>query len=179
MLHSSIRRGSRIATVVLGVAATLGSSLAVSAPVSATPDRPVPKGVRVQCTGFYGPNTQWPHFLTGCTRHNGTTGSGQTVRTVPGTETITWNAPFANGKSMQLTNIASSQVNPPTGGCPADHPAEVNVSGVIGADSKWAGSPVTATICGNATDFLLKPGTYFVIAKPSSAMDVDDANDEP
>jgi hypothetical protein len=179
MFHLSIRGASRLTTVVLGVAATLGTSLAVSAPVSAKPDRPVPKGVRVQCTGFYGPNTQWPHFLTGCTRRNGTTGSGQTVRTVPGSETITCNAPFVKGKSMQLTNIASSQVNPPTGGCPADHPAEVNVSGVIGADSKWAGSPVTATICGNATDFLLKPGAYFVTAKPSSAADVDDANHEP
>jgi hypothetical protein len=179
MLHLSVRRTSRLTTVVLGVAATLGTSLAVSSPALAKPDRPVPKGVRVQCTGFYGPNTQWPHFLTGCTRRNGTTGSGQTVRTVPGTETITWNAPFVNGKSMQLTNITSSQVNPPSGGCPADHPAEVNVSGVIGEGSKWAGSPVTATICGNAADFLLKPGTYFVIAKPSSAPDVDDADDEP
>jgi hypothetical protein len=179
MLRSSFRRASRIATVTLGVAATLCTSLAVGAPVSAKPDWPVPKGVRVQCTGFYGPNTQWPHFLTGCTRRNGTTGSGQTVRTVPGSETITWNAPFIKGKSMQLTNIASSRVNPPTGGCPADHPAEVNVSGVIGADSKWAGSTVTATICGNATDFLLKPGAYFAIAKPISAADVDDANDEP
>jgi hypothetical protein len=179
MLHLSVRRAAQPATVVLGVAATLAVSLAVGTPALAKPDRPVPNGVRVQCAGFYGPNTQWPHFLTDCTAQNGTTGSGQTVRTVPGTETITWNAPFLKGKSMQLTNIASAQVNTPSGACPADHPAEVNVSGVIGADSKWAGSPVTATICGNATDFLLKPGTYFVIAKPSSGMDVDDANDEP
>jgi hypothetical protein len=51
MFHLSIRGASRLTTVVLGVAATLGTSLAVSAPVSAKPDRPVPKGVRVQCTG--------------------------------------------------------------------------------------------------------------------------------
>lgn len=156
------------------------ATIAVSAPATAEPDpKPVPRGVRVQCTGFYGPNTQWPHFLTECTGRNGKTGSGQTVRTVPGTETITWNAPFVEGKSMQLTNIASSQVNPPSGGCPADHPGEAKVSGVIGTDSKWAGSPVTATICGNATDFLLKPGAFFVVANPGSAMGVDDANDEP
>ena len=79
---------------------------------------------------------------------------------------------------MQLTNITNSPVSPPSGACPADHPGEVNVSGVIG-DTKWAGSPVSATICANANDFLLKPGTYFVIGKTPKDMNIDDAVDEP
>lgn len=164
--------------VALGLAAMVGGSVLAATPALAKPDRPVPKGVRVQCGGFYGPSGQWPHFLTGCTRRNGTTGVGVTNRTAPGTETITWTAPFVKGKSMELTNIANSPVNPPSGVCPADHPAEFNVSGVIGG-TKWAGSPVTATICANATDFLLKPGSYFVIGKTPKDMEIDDNNDEP
>jgi hypothetical protein len=49
---------------------------------------------------------------------------------------------------------------------------------VIGA-TKWAGSPVTATICGNANDFVLKPGTYFVIGKTPKDAEIDDFTDEP
>jgi hypothetical protein len=175
---SICRTTSKGAVVATGVGALLAASLLVSSPAMAKPDRPVPKGVRIQCGQFYGPNTVWPHFLKDCTRRNGTTGTGQTNRVVPGTEAITWDAPFVKGKTMQLTNITNSPVSPPTGGCPADHPGEVNVAGVIG-DSKWVGSPVNATICANANDFLLKPGTYFVIGKTPKDMDVDDAIDEP
>lgn len=165
-------------SLVVVVAASAAVGLTTGGPAVADP-KPVPKGVRIQCSGFSGPNAQWPHLLTGCVRRNGTTGSGQTNRTAPGTETITWTAPFVKGKSMQLTNITNSPVNPPSGVCPADHPGEVNVAGVIGSDSKWAGAPVSATICANASDFLLKPGTFFVIAKTPATMDIDDAVDEP
>jgi hypothetical protein len=95
-------------------------------------------------------------------------GSGYTQRTQPGTETIIWNAPFLDGTSFELTNITSEVVGPGTG-CPSDHPVEVNVSGTISATEpgtkQYDGSPVTATICGNQTDFVLKPGTFFVIHK--------------
>jgi hypothetical protein len=175
---SSRRFTNKGAALAIGLTALISASLLVSSPAMAKPDRPVPNGVRIQCSGFAGPNAQWPHFLTGCTRRNGTTGTGQTNRTAPGTETITWDAPFVKGKSLQLTNIASSPVNPPSGLCPTDHPGEVNVSGVIGG-TKWVGSPVTATICGNANDFLLKPGTYFVIGKTPKDAEIDDFTDEP
>jgi hypothetical protein len=86
----------------------------------------------------------------------------------PGTETVQWNAPFLNGDSFQLSNISSQVVGTGTG-CPVDHPVEVNVSGTISATSpgtkQYDGSPVTATICSNQTDFILKPGTLFVIHK--------------
>lgn len=165
------------AALVASLAAVVGASLLASSPAMAAP-KPVPKGVRIQCGGFSGPNAQWPHFITDCTRRNGTTGTGQSNRTAPGTETITWDAPFVKGRSMQLTNITNSPVSPPSGVCPADHPGEVNVAGVIG-DTKWAGSAVSATICANANDFLLKPGTYFVIGKTPKDMDVNDDIDEP
>jgi hypothetical protein len=45
----------------------------------------------------------------------------------------------------------------------------VNVSGTISAGEaatkQYDGSPVTATICSNQTDFILQPGTLFVIHK--------------
>src|SRR6478672_8258807 len=110
LLRCSPIRGAALA---VGLAAAIGSSLLASSPAMAKPDRPVPKGVRVQCSGFAGPNAQWPHLLTGCTRRNGTTGTGQTNRTAPGTETITWDAPFVKGKGMQLTNVTNSPVSPP------------------------------------------------------------------
>lgn len=169
----TLGRRAVIAVAVLGL---LGSALA--APASAGP-KPVPKGVRIQCSGFYGPNTVWPHYLTGCVRENGTTGSGQTNRTGPGTEMITWGLPFVNGKSMDLVGIASTIVNVSSPACPVDHPVEANVSGTIGTGSKWANSPVTATICGNATDFALKPGTFFVIGKGAKDMNIEDVTDEP
>ena len=92
-------------------------------------------------------------------------GSGYTQRTAPGTETIFWNAPFQKGESIQLINIANQPLGP-TGACPADHPFEVNVSGEIGPGANnLSRSPVRATICANATDFVLKPGTLFTIFK--------------
>jgi hypothetical protein len=175
--HLAHRRAVRVA-ISVGAFAVAGSTILTVAPAGADPNS-IPKGVRVQCTGFSGPNAQWPHLLTGCVQQNGTTGTGQTNRTTPGTETITWDAPFIQGKSMQLTNITNSPVQPPSGVCPADHPGEVNVSGVLGAGSKWAGSPVSATICANANDFLLKPGTLFVIAKPNGAPDTGNTDDQP
>jgi hypothetical protein len=69
-------------------------------------------------------------------------------------------------------------VSPPSGACPADHPAEFDVSGVIGG-TKWAGSPVAATICANANDFLLKPGSFFVIGKSPEDAEITDLNDGP
>ncbi|MDZ7882629.1 MAG: hypothetical protein U5N53_06805 [Mycobacterium sp.] len=172
---ATLRRRSVGAALVVAAIGSVGSSLV--APASADPA--LPKGVRVQCSGFYGPNTVWPHYLTGCVRRNGTTGTGQTNRIAPGSERITWDKPFVKGKSMDLVGIASTIVSYSSPACPADHPVEANVSGTIGTGSKWANSPVTATICGNATDFALKPGSYFVIGKTPKDMNIDDFNDEP
>lgn len=152
------RCASVAATLALGVVA---STVLMSGPGAADPR--VPDDVWVQCTGFSGPTTQWPHPLTGCTARSGE-GSGQTVRTTPGTETIQWNKPFLGGKSLELTGITSSVVGlSPL--CPATHPVAVNVAGVIGPHQQFAGSPVTATICTNGNDFILQPGTLFVIHK--------------
>jgi hypothetical protein len=141
------------------------AALTMSAPAGAQP--PVPGDVWIQCSGFSGPNTAWPHPLTGCTAR-GEEGSGFTQRTAPGTETIYWNAPFLDGANFQLSNITSQVVGTGTG-CPADHPVEVNVSGTISATEpgtkQYDGSPVKATICSNQTDFILKPGTMFTIFK--------------
>jgi hypothetical protein len=133
----------------------------VSTHPSAAGDPLVPEDVWVQCTGFCGPTTQWPHFLTGCTSRGGE-GSGQTDRTAPGTETITWTAPFEGGQSLNLTNIQNQVVGTGTG-CPISHPVEVQVSGTLADNQQYAGCPVTATICTNDTDFILKPGILFVI----------------
>src|SRR5215213_1138913 len=88
--------------------------------------------------------------------HSARHGDNLLERTVPG-----W-------ASFRLTNITSQVVGTGTG-CPADHPVEVNVSGTISATDpgtkQYDGSPVRATICSNATDFLLKPGTFFTILK--------------
>jgi hypothetical protein len=128
----------------------------------------VPADAWIQCSRFSGPNTTWPHPLNGCVARGQQSGTGFTQRTAPGTETIFWNAPFLDGASFQLTNIASDVVGTGTG-CPASHPVEVNVSGTISAaepgTEQYDGSPVTATICTNRTDFILKPGTFFVIHK--------------
>jgi hypothetical protein len=161
-----------VASFVLAVAGFAGSTLLMSGPAAAEP--PVPPDVWIQCSGFSGPNTSWPHPLTGCISRQGE-GSGFTTRTTPGTETVQWNAPFLNGDSFQLINITSQVVGTGTG-CPVDndpatvdYPVEVNVSGTISATSpgtkQYDGSPVTATICSNQTDFILKPGTLFVIHK--------------
>ena len=139
----------------------LGSTALASGPAGGNPR--VPNDVWIQCTGFSGPSTQWPHLLSGCTSRSGT-GSGETQRTAPGTETIQWTKPFEGGKSLELTNISSSVVGP-TSACPADHPVAVDVSGTIAPNQPFGGSPVTATICTNGSDFLLQPGTLFVIHK--------------
>lgn len=157
--HRSVSRGAVVAASLVSLA---GASLAMSGPAAADP--PVPPNVWIQCSGFTGPNTTWPHPLTGCISRQGG-GSGYTQRTAPGTETIFWNAPFQKGESIQLINIANQPLGP-TGACPADHPFEVNVSGEIGPGANnLSRSPVRATICANATDFVLKPGTLFTIFK--------------
>ena len=130
---------------------------------SAQADPRVPDDVWVQCTGFSGPSTSWPHPLTGCTSRSGE-GSGQTFRTSPGTETIQWTKPFEGGMSLDLTNIASSFIGI-SPACPSTHPAAVAVSGTLAPHQPHGGSPVTATICTNGTDFVLQPGTLFTIHK--------------
>ncbi|MEV0674753.1 hypothetical protein [Mycobacterium sp. NPDC050441] len=150
-----------VAAVSVAVAAT---AVAVVAAVPALADPRVPNDVWIQCTGFSGPNTQWPHALSGCASRSSDNGSGQTMRTAPGSETITWAAPFESGKSFQLVNIANTVLGP-SPDCPADHPVKANVSGSIEAGGQYGGSSVTAVICANATDFLLQPGTFFVIHK--------------
>jgi hypothetical protein len=169
MGHLSSRR-SLGAGVVLGAVGFIGYTVLMSAPAGADPQ--VPDDVWVQCTGFSGPNTTWPHPLTGCTARSGE-GSGRTERTAPGTETIIWDKPFLGGKSMELTNIQNQPLGPDPG-CPSTHPVAVDVSGTIGPNGQFAGSPVTATICANQTDFVLKPGTLFVIHRvPGSPGDVN------
>ena len=155
-------RPTRGALVVAALAlCSIGSGLLMTNPASADPR--VPRDVWVQCTGFSGPTTQWPHPLTGCTARSGE-GSGQTVRTTPGTETIEWNGTFLGGQDNTLIKITSSPVGP-TFACPSTHPVAVDVGGEIGPDQQYSGSPVTATICTNGATFLLQPGTLFVIHK--------------
>lgn len=148
--------------VMAASAAMMASMVVTAGPALADPK--VPNDVWIQCAGFSGPNTQWPHVLSGCDSRSGGNGSGQTVRTAPGTETIQWSAPFESGKSFQLVNIANTVVGP-SADCPADHPVKANVSGSIEAGGQYGGSPVTAVICANGTDFLMRPGTLFVIHK--------------
>jgi hypothetical protein len=154
----ALARHVGLALALLGL---LGSAALMGSPAGADPR--VPADVWVQCTGFYGLSTQWPHPLTGCTSRSGE-GSGQTLRTAPGTETIQWTKPFEGGKSLDLINITSSPVGF-SPACPSDHPVAVNVSGTIAPRQQYGGSLVTATICVNATDFVLQPGTLFVIHK--------------
>lgn len=153
------------AAALVGAAAILASGVAVSAPAQADPG--VPKGVWIQCTSFSGSNTQWPHPLSGCSarsKRSPANGAGQTIRTAPGTETIQWFAPFEGGGSLQLVNIQNSVLGP-SPECPADHPVKATVSGSIASRGQYGGAPVSAVICANATDFLLQPGTLFVIHK--------------
>lgn len=158
MISTNMSRG----LVVAGCASLMASALAVAAPAAADPR--VPKDVWIQCTGFSGPNAEWPHHLSGCTSRSKENGSGQTNRTAPGTETIQWQAPFESGKSFQLVNIANTVVGP-SPDCPTDHPAKANVSGNIESPGQYGGASVTAVICANATDFVLQPGALFVIHK--------------
>lgn len=156
-------------TVALRTALTVAASTTLIASAMATSgqamaDPRVPNDVWIQCAAFSGPNTQWPHALSGCESRSRDNGAGQTVRTAPGTETIQWFAPFESGKSFQLVNIANTVLGP-SSDCPTDHPVKANVSGNIEAGGQYGGSPVTAVICANATDFLLQPGTLFVIHK--------------
>lgn len=169
MLIPSSRRPASVATAaVLSVTGLLGSALSLSATAGAEP--PVPPNVWIQCSSFSGPNRTFPHPLGGCiARGEQDPGSGYTSRTAPGTETIYFNAPFLDGASLQLTNITNG---PPADGtsCPADHPGQlVGVSGVISATEpgtkQYDGSPVSATICANATDFVLATGSTFTIYK--------------
>ena len=164
---SNRRQISAAAAAVVGAAGLLGSALTLSATAGAEP--PVPPNVWIQCSSFSGPNTTFPHPLGGCiARGEQQPGSGYTSRTAPGTETIYFDAPFLKGASLQLTNIANGA---PADGttCPADHSARVGVSGVISATEpgtmQYDGSPVSATICANATDFVLATGSSFTIYK--------------
>jgi hypothetical protein len=168
-MDNSSRRRSVSLRLAVAAAGTLGfvaSAVVTIAPAGAEP--PVPSNVWIQCTGFSGPNTTWPHPLTGCIARGEQPGTGFTQRTLPGTETISWDAPFLNGASFQLTNITTGPPAPDTT-CPADHPARVGVSGTISATEpgtkQYDGSPVSATICGNATDFFLATGSTFTIFK--------------
>jgi len=166
---ASCRRSpvSIAALTALGAAGVIGSALSTSGTVGAEPS--VPPNVWIQCTSFSGSNNAFPHPLSGCiARGEKDLGSGYTSRTAPGTETIYFNAPFLNGISLQLTNITNGA---PADGttCPADHPARVGVSGVISATAPGAkqydGSSVSATICANASDFVLATGSTFTIYK--------------
>ena len=169
-MDNSSRRCSvprRVAIAAAGTLGLVGSALFASSPAGAEP--PVPPNVWISCTSFSGPNTTWPHPLGGCiARGEKEPGTGFTEGTVPGTESIFWNAPFLKGASFQLTNIATGAPAPGTS-CPADHPARVGVSGTISATEpgtkQYNGSPVSATICGNATDFFLATGSTFTIFK--------------
>ena len=162
------RRSISIAAAsVFSVTGLIGAVLSTSAPAWAEP--PVPPNVWIQCSSFSGPSQSFPHPLGGCiARGEKELGSGYTQRTVPGSETIFFNAPFLKGISMQLTNISSGAPADGTS-CPGDHPARVGVSGVISATDpgtkQYDGSPVAATICGNATDFFLATGSTFTIFK--------------
>ncbi|APE16087.1 hypothetical protein BOH72_13560 [Mycobacterium sp. WY10] len=145
----------------------VAAALSLSATAGAEP--PVPSNVWIQCSSFSGPNNAFPHPVGGCiARGQNDLGSGYTSRTAPGTETIYFNAPFLKGISLQLTNIANGAPAEGTT-CPADHPARIGVSGVISATEpgtkQYDGSPVSATICANATDFLLATGSSFTIYK--------------
>lgn len=161
------RQMSVAVAAMLGAAGLVGLALPLSATVGAEP--PVPPSVWIQCSSFSGPNNTFPHPLAGCiARGEQGPGSGYTSRTVPGTETIYFTAPFLNGASLQLTNITNGAPADGTS-CPADHPARVGVSGVISASEpgtkQYDGSPVSATICANATDFILATGSTFTIYK--------------
>jgi hypothetical protein len=168
------RTVTMVAGFVLGVAGFAGSTLVMIGPAAADP--PVPPDVWIQCSGFSGPNTSWPHPLTGCISRQGgpapedvtEQGSGFSSKNPPAVETIFWNAPFLGGANFQLTNITSQPVGL-SPDCPSTHPVEVNVSGTVSATEpgtkQYDGSPVTATICSGQTGFVLKPGTLFVIHK--------------
>jgi hypothetical protein len=68
--HVSRRRTVTMgAGFVLGVAGFAASTLLMSGPAAAEP--PVPSDVWIQCSGFSGPNTSWPHPLTGCISRQG------------------------------------------------------------------------------------------------------------
>jgi hypothetical protein len=168
MKQSSSQRNSAFAAAsMVSVACLIGTVLSTSPEAGAEP--PVPSNVWIQCSSFSGPSNSFPHPLGGCiARGEKDPGSGFTQRTVPGSETVFFNAPFLKGISLQLTNISNGA---PADGttCPADHPVRVGVSGVISATApgtkQYDGSPVTATICANATDFFLASGSTFTIFK--------------
>ena len=167
MKSPTSRRSISIAAASgFSVVGLIGAVLSTSAPAWADP--PVPPNVWVQCTSFSGPSQSFPHPLGGCiARGEKEPGSGYTQRTVPGSETIYFNAPFLKGISLQLTNITNGAPADGTS-CPADR-ARVGVSGVISATDpgtkQYDGSPVAATICANANDFFLATGSTFTIFK--------------
>jgi hypothetical protein len=164
--RDSIRRSAYIGGIALGAIGLASSAVLLSTPAGADPK--LPSNVWIQCGQFFGPVATFPHHLTDCVSRQGQakSGAGQTVSTGAGTETLEWFAPFQKGESLPAINITSQPVDPPTGGCPDTHPVEVNVSAEVGPGANnLSGSPVRATICLNATDFVLKPGTFFTIFK--------------
>lgn len=166
MTQTSNRR-ARVggAAAALAAAGFVSSAVLTSAPAAAQP--PVPPNVAFQCSVFKGPNQTWPHPLQNCVAARGTTG-GYTQREAPGLERIVFDQGFLAGSTVQLTNIQNTVLGP-SPDCPADHPVKANVSGVISATDpgtkQYDGSPVSATICANATDFFLQPGTVFTVFK--------------
>lgn len=166
MIRRSVYRcGSHAAALGLGAVCVAGSAVLMSATAGAEP--PVPPNVALQCSVFYGPNQTFPHPLENCVAARGTTG-GFTQRESLGTERIIFNQGFLAGQSVTLTNVQSTVLGP-SPDCPADHPVKVDVSGTIAATEpgtkQYDGSPVKATICSNATDFVLQPGTLFTVYK--------------
>jgi hypothetical protein len=155
-------KNARGLSVLAACAALFGGAVCAASPALSDPR--VPNDVWIQCSSFSGPSTQWPHPLSGCTSRSKENGSGQSIRTTPGTETIQWFAPFESGKSFELVNIQNTVVGP-SPDCPVDHSVKAQVSGNLAPGGQYGGSLVTATICANATDFLLQPGTLFVVHK--------------
>jgi hypothetical protein len=105
-----IRRSATLGGSALGALGAVAATLFMSSTAGA--ETPVPADVWIQCSGFSGPSTAWPHPLTGCVARGQKPGTGFTQRSAPGTETIFWDAPFLDGASFQLTNIASQVVGP-------------------------------------------------------------------
>src|SRR5215208_7684146 len=59
MNQVSNRRTMSVAGLGLSALAVMGSAVVLSSPAAAEP--PLPPDVWIQCSGFSGPNTTWPH----------------------------------------------------------------------------------------------------------------------
>ena len=161
--HRRTRLGG--AAAALCAVGLTGSAALASPPAGAQP--PVPPNVALQCSVFQGPNQTWPHPLQNCVAAQARP-ARYTQREAPGLERIVFDQGFLAGSTLRLVNIQNTVLGP-SPDCPADHPVKADVSGVISATEpgtkQYDGSPVSATICANATDFLLQPGTVFTVLK--------------